>query len=118
MIKRQLSKEKNGKRIDASGFIKLALRRSASKMDDSVDNSLGLDVEPIKQANEALTNMHSLGKVVSSVSDVMGGIGEIVVDGAAFVDLWAPLFEKIGTFMKIVDSLTDVMNLLFLRDDL
>jgi hypothetical protein len=118
MIKRQLSKEKNGKRVEASGFTTLALRRSVSNMDDSIGDLPGLDVEPIKQANEALANMHSLGKLVSSASNVMGGISEVVADGTAFDQLWTPLFEKIGIFMRIVDSLTDVLNLLFLRDGL
>jgi hypothetical protein len=85
-------------------------------MDASVENALELNVEPITQANEALANMDSLGRTVHFASDVMGGIGEVTGDGTAFGYLWAPLFEKIGIFMKIVDSIADVRNILFLCD--
>jgi hypothetical protein len=67
--------------------------------------------DSINKANEALANMGSRGGVINATTNILSDINKVAEDVQAVRDLWAPLFEKVGIIMKIVDRLADVSQL-------
>jgi hypothetical protein len=67
-----------------------------------------LVTESIKKASEGLENMRSLGRAGDVPGDMLGRVNRYVEDATAVGNLWAPLFQKVGLFVQIVDALADV----------
>jgi hypothetical protein len=110
VIKRQLSKEKNGKPVEIPSSIELALCYLTSKTAAQIEGTplAELGQIPINEADIALVGVYGAERAIGMASEVLGVINEAVDDARAIGSLWAPLFEKVGDIMKIVDGLADV----------
>jgi hypothetical protein len=112
-ITRRLSREKSGGRVETGGSIEIMLRISKSEAVDMSKSALNLVKESLVKTNDDLGKMQDLKGIVSVTGETVGKAGRAVQDATAVADLWAPLFEKVGFFMKIVDEIAEVRTLEF-----
>jgi hypothetical protein len=70
-----------------------------------------MNAQLINKTNEALGNMGTPVGVVNAANNTLGGINKITEDAKTVSNLWAPLFEKLGLFMRIMDGISDVSGL-------
>jgi poly(3-hydroxyalkanoate) synthetase len=112
-ITRRLSREKSGGRVETGASIEIMLRISKSEVVDMSKSALNPAEESLVKTNEDLEKMQSPKGIVSVAGKTASEVGRVVEDATAVADLWAPLFEKVGFFMKIVDEVAEVRTLKF-----
>jgi hypothetical protein len=107
-IKRQLSNNRKGKHSKNAKPVELVLRFSRLKTIHQAKSTTEPDEGAIKEANDAMEKMHSPGRVTEAAGSTLNESDKAVEAVSAIGALWAPLFEKVGVFMKIADALADV----------
>jgi hypothetical protein len=69
--------------------------------------------ESIKTADNSSADTLSPRRVidVTLMDDILNGVNGSLKHAATLDELWAPLFQRVALFVKIVDTLADVRNL-------